>query len=345
MKKAILILLCCAMLVGAVSCGNHDYKKIVENDEELDNRVLSNREILENLAVVRCTLDYFKQKFPDCRMVSDDVDYCILKTGSLPNTYFYFQRLKGENGFSKYILESISAPADILLPEFLNLSFEEIANKVEYSFRPSELDIESAQTSNLYIYKDNFFYEIRASIHGETLTDAPVFIYPYSERYLPIESIDFLTPIKPNNVQPPYKDTLEDIVSKKIKLEEFNKSFTQTNIRIDGKYVFISVDEFLNVEFCFKQLTDPKHGRTEYILYSVTGNASILLPEYVGQEFFYLNQKTGIFEFIPNSLDIVSYEEDCSYKISFDDWKEYANLEGNIRVTLLPYTDTWVRPW
>ena len=359
MKKAILVLLCCAMLGAAVSCGNHDYKQTSENDEELVNKEISNintsvlldenspsnREILENLAAVRCTLDYFKQKFPNYRMVSDNVDYCTLKTNSLQNTYFYFQRLNGENGFSKYILQSISAPADILLPEFLNLSFEEITNKVEHSFRSPRLDIAANATSNLYIYKESFFYEVRGSVHGDQLTTEYVFIYPYSEGYLPIESIDSLTQINYKKFQQSYKDTLEDIICGKYSLEEFNKAFTQTNIRTNEKYVFASFYEFLNVEFCFKLLTDSIHGREDYILYSVTANASILLPDYVGQDFFYLNQKTRIFEFIPNSLDIVSYEENYSYKISYDDFKGYTKLKGNMPVTLLLYTDTWIRPW
>lgn len=357
MKKVTLILLCFAMICGSSACNNVDdgnlyknYDESIEKETETSNISTissdeynpSEREVLEELAATRCTLDGFKQKFSNYRFISDNNDYCVLKTDSFTNTYFGFKRISGENGFSKFVLESISAPADVLLPEFLDLSFEEIEDKFEHSFKTPQFDDKTSVTSNLYLYKENFFYEIRRFIHGEKLTEEAVFIYPYSETYLPMQCVNFSALTKPSDT---YKDILETIVSKRISLEEFNKVFTQNDIRIDGKYVFVSVDEFLNVEFCFKQFTDSIHGRSEYLIYSVTGKASILLPKYVGQNFFYLNQETGIFEFIHNSLDIVSYEENCSYKIYYDNLKGYNKLEDNIEVTLLPYTDTWVRPW
>ncbi len=350
MKKIILILLCLVMLCGVVSCDNssdialnkNGDKVIQEETDDISGDNISVRAILERLATARCSLDDFKQKFPDYRFVNDNIYGCVLKVKSLPNTYFSFKKLNGENGFSKYILESISAPADILLPEFLNLSFNEIESKFEDSFTSSTLDFVDVPTSNLYLYKETYFYEIRASIHGEKLTREAVFIYPYSDTYLPIETIDVSMQINLSNID---ENLLQDLVSKRISLDDFSELFTQNHLRTAGNCIFISVDEFHGVEFCFKSLVDSIHGRSVYVLHSVIGDASVLLPKYVGQDFFYLNQETGIFEFIHNSLDIVSYEENCSYKINYDDWKEYNKLESNIKVTLLSYTDTWVRPW
>ena len=214
---------------------------------------------------------------------------------------------------------------------FLNLSFNEIENKFEKSFTTPKLDLIDVPTSNLYLYKEAYFYEIRASIHGEKLTKEAVFIYPYSDTYLPIETINVSMQINLSNID---ENLLQDLVSKRISLEGFSELFTQNNLRTAEKCIFISVDEFHGVEFCFKSLVDSIHGRSVYVLHSVIGDASVLLPKYVGQDFFYLNQETGIFEFIHNSLDIVSYEENCSYKINYDDWKEYNKLESNPNIRI-----------
>ena len=144
MKKALLILLCFAMICGSSACnkvndGNlyKNYDESIEKETETSNISTissdeynpSEREVLEELAATRCTLDGFKQKFSNYRFISDNNDYCVLKTDSFTNTYFGFKRISGENGFSKFVLESISAPANVLLPELLELSFEEIEDK------------------------------------------------------------------------------------------------------------------------------------------------------------------------------------------------------------------------
>ena len=356
MKKIIIVLICCGMLTATVSCNKNVDIDFHKNEDEFTQKeiedidtstkqnkeTISDREILERLAAERCTLDDFKQKFPDYRFVNDNIYGCVLKTKSLPNTYFSFQRLNGENGFSKYILESISAPADVLLPEFLNLSFDEIEKNVEHSFMTTTLDVVCAPTSDLYVYKDNYFYEIRAHIHGEELTNEAVFIYPYSDQYLPLEEVDFSVYMKPGDDS---KTVLQNLVKERISIEAFNKLFTQNFMQTDEDYIFVSVDEFSNTKFCFKRLTDILHERSVYVLYSVIGNASLLLPEYVGQSFYSLNQSTGIFEFVSNSLDIVSYRDDFLYKICYDDIKENTILKENTPVILQPYNDTWVRPW
>ena len=312
-----------------------------ENTEEETTSISKEQlaEEIENIAKSCPTLDEFKAAYPDCRTVSESpdgtYDYVSVTSKSFPNATFMFERHFGENGYSKITLSSISAHASLLLPEYLNLKFTDIAELESELAKIEEYD---EGYSDLYIYREDFYYYISGCVHTSTLGADGIQIKMYNDK--------FLSPIKEEqsiNKNLETTELLKFLAKERCTYEEFQKAFTNlTVISEDESYITVCDNSLPNIEFNFCILKD-SGDKTQTVLNYICTTAEVILPDFVEMEAFDL-RKMGME--IANSSKynyrtLFYYENDCSFALKL----ESDMLEGDTTVYVIPYTDFWVRPW
>ena len=192
MKRILALCLVSVFLITAlVGCAFPN-----ENNEANDDIAKSERnliDVLEDIAVMRPSLDEFKQIYPDCRVLREDIDgsysNIIISTSKMPNVLFSFERYFGKNGYSGIYLSSINASASLILPEYVNMSIADILqNEGELAFY-KEIQNTDVTYGDVYIYRENFYYYIQGYAHPYKLGEDGMYIKLYDDSlFSPIEN-------------------------------------------------------------------------------------------------------------------------------------------------------------
>ena len=294
---------------------------------------------IENIANSHPTLDEFKAAYPNFRTVSESLDgtydYVSLTAKELPDATFTFKRHFGENGYSKITLSYISVPAYILLPQYLDMKFSDIVALEGDLATLTEYD---DGTTNLYIYRENFYYNISGQVHASTLGTYEIQIKTYNDM--------FLSPIKKEvsiNKNLETTDLLEFLSKERCSYEEFQKAFTNlTVISKDESSITVRANSLPNIEFNFCILKDSR-GKTQIVLNYIRTTAEVIFPNFVGVEVFDLRavgmETADASKY--NDRTLFYYDNNCSFVLKL----ESDVLLNNTTVYIIPYTDSWVRPW
>ena len=123
---------------------------------------------LENILAGNYTWEEFWRQYPNCRkeheFVNGEYSYFRVVCEEFPETFFCFSLVVGENGFSKMQLTAISARLDILLPDYVGCSFDDIiateGNRTGFTYADALYQERYGyRYDTLRIYRDDFFYE------------------------------------------------------------------------------------------------------------------------------------------------------------------------------------------
>ncbi len=208
MKKAILVLLCCAMLTTIVSCNKNndidletpDAVKDTANEniqqlKNINNKIAdTNTSSAQNKSMSAILNDILQQqyKWSDFNVIYPQYEIkaqsSIAINVTIPefeNVVFVFSGNLNDN-ISEYKIASINAAGDILLPEHFGKTFDQILSEeaAHASYVPSdELMQHLYKYEDIYIYRDNFYYYIRGYRHLNELTSEHIAMLYYSESH------------------------------------------------------------------------------------------------------------------------------------------------------------------
>lgn len=343
MKKALVFILILAMTICCfVACDFEECNENMSNNEDKLQEDFIN--IIEKIAASRPTLDEFKQMYPHSRTVKESIDgsysYIVISTPDIPDVLFSFERYFGENGFSKIYLTSINASAALLLPEYVNMSIEDILkNEGEHAWY-DKIEHESISYGDVYIYRDNFCYYIQGYVHPYKLGTDGIHIKLYDDSFFsPIE--ESTQKIDKNKIS--LSEMLTSLASGRCTLEKFKTTFDDWYI-VDEKEnsLVISSDSLPGIQLEFITIVDNLKNQKTVLSY-ITSSAELMMPEYIGMDRYEMRE-AGLEMPRNNEFDykiLFLYEE--NYCLCTNPNTEY--LENNSTVYVVPYTDSWIRPW
>lgn len=357
MKKCVLMCLVLSLflsvLVGCCFSKESSIDNTESNKETFDYVANGNieteknfKEILEQIAAMRPTLDEFKQMYPDCRTLRESIDgsysYIDISTSQMPDILFSFERYFGKNGYSQIYLTSINVNASLVLPEYINMSIEDILeNEGELAFY-QEIRNDDITYGDVYIYREDFYYYIQGYVHPNKLGEDGVYIKLYNDSlFSPIEN-KFLDIETETNIDSVHQ-LLKNLSVNKCTLDQFKTIFNDCHIVNENESsITIVCDSLKEIEFEFRILTDDLN-KAKTVLSYIKARANIIMTDYVGLERYEL-VKAGMEMPRNNDFDyhyLFLYEEEYCICINL-----YTDvLENDTAVYIIPYTDSWIRPW
>ena len=311
-------------------------------DTEEETSSISKADLAKEIELIATscpTLDEFKAAYPDCRAVSESPDgtynYVSVTVKSLPNATFTFERHFGENGYSKITLSSISAPASLLLPEYVNLKFADIR---EIESELAMIEEYGEGHSDLYVYRESFYYYISGLTHASVLGSYDIQIKTYND--------SFISPIKKDlsiSKSIEAADLVKLLAKERCTYEQLQKAFPNlTVVSEDESSITVCSDTLPNIEFVFCILSD-NYGKTKTVLNYIRTTAEVALPDYIGIDALDLC-KMGMETADSskyNDRTLFFYDSHCSFAFKL----ESDVLLSNTTVYVIPYTDSCVRPW
>lgn len=156
---------------------------------EVDPQTKAKRAELEALIADKPTLDEFKEMYPTAVCKENETTYGMYVYVTLPDdetAEFTFRRApKNSEGREEDLtkplrLWKITAKSDILLPEYIGMTYPEMIEnelvKVEYDDA-----VGAGRITLFYIYRRNFYYDINYYFHG---------IYLQSNKNISINAYD-----------------------------------------------------------------------------------------------------------------------------------------------------------
>ena len=181
------LLLICSFLAGCFGAPSvADGSDTLESTEaqttspgapEVDPQAAAKRAELEALIEDAPTLDEFKEMFPTAICEENETTYGLYVYVTLPDdataTFTFRRAPKNSEGVEEDLtkplsLWKITAKSDILLPEYIGMTYSEMIEnelvKVEYDDA-----VGAGRITLFYIYRRNFYYDIDYYFHGAYL--------------------------------------------------------------------------------------------------------------------------------------------------------------------------------
>ena len=208
MKKIIIALLCCAMLMLTISCCKNDNINLktantvkdttsenIQQYENINNKVYnanisssqnkSISKILNNILQQQYKWSDFKVIYPKYEITAQSSIAINVTIPEFENIVFTFSGNLSDN-ISEYKMASVNAPGDILLLEHFGKAFDQILleEAAHASCIPAdELMQHLYKYEYIYIYRDDFYYYIRGYRHLNELTSEHIAMFCYSESH------------------------------------------------------------------------------------------------------------------------------------------------------------------
>ena len=213
MKKTILVLLFCAMLVATASCNTSDDTDLestaaittiqpadstsnalstpsdtTPKDTETNNVENESPTIVEtfnNILQKQYTFSQFNSIYPQYEITSKSPVAINVEIPEFEDVIFVFSgEMNGD--ISTFTMASVNAGGDVLLPEYFEKTFDQIKSE-----EPENVTFVAAhemfhhlyQYEEIYIYRDDFYYYIRGFRHGTELTSDNIAMFLYDETH------------------------------------------------------------------------------------------------------------------------------------------------------------------
>lgn len=198
MKNILLCFLCCAMLFSTVSCNKsgktnsektNDLIQISDIEDSVTNYIgnesTSIVEKLNKILQKKYTWTIFSAIYPQHEITAQSTLSMNVIVPEFENVVFVFSGALTSN-ISEYKMVSVNAGGDILLPEYLNKTFDEIISKESECANyvlSDDLMQHLYKYEDIYIYRDNFYYYIRGFRHLNKLTSDHIAMFLYDETH------------------------------------------------------------------------------------------------------------------------------------------------------------------
>ncbi len=342
MKKILIfVLIITATICSFVACDYEKNNKNMSNNEDKPQEELI--DIMDRLASTRPTLDEFKQMYPDYRIVGESIDgsysYIHISTPDMPEVLFVFERYFGKNFYSQIYLTTICAGADLLLPEYLGMSIEDILEKEGESALYKSLS-EQVSYGDVYIFRENFCYYIQGYVHPNELYENGIHIKLYNDSFFSqIEE----KPLGIEKNAESLSEILKSLAESRCTLEQFKTIFNDWSVLYEKEgSIVITSDSLPGIQLDFITIVDNlKNQKT--VLSCITASAQLLMPEYIGMDRYEMRE-AGLEMPRNKEFDyhiLFLYEENYCLCTNPDT----ERLENDSAVYIIPYTDSWIRPW
>ena len=366
MKKRIFAILLSALLVANVSACNYVPEKGMdetagsEGDVSTDKTNLTDCESmrvqLENILASNYTWEEFRYQYPNCRktdeFINGEYSYFRVVCEEFPETFFIFELVIGENGFSKIQLNAISARLEVVLPEYVNMSFDDIiateGDHAGFTYA-DEVYQERYRYDTLHIYRDDFFYETTSYLQqGDILQEYKIVMRRYYGKNLRPCNLEADISNDPNVT---WTESIESLVVTRCSLETFQKSYPDTEIFEETETsVTVTTTNFPQVKFVFQKAVDVWIGFERTILETAVIDASALFPEYVGADDSTLlaNGFERENRVIRDKHYMFFYKESTLYVMDLGMTSENVpirEIRSDTAIYVYPYSEQWVRPW
>lgn len=347
MKRIVVLCLSIVIVLAAfVGCDWEENNENLSNNKENSDKPQTQEElidIIDRLAYARPTLDEFKQMYPDYRIVDESIDgsysYIHISTPEMPEVVFGFERYFGKNFYSQIYLTTITAGADLLLPEYLGMSIEDILGKEgESAFYKSVS--EHVSYGDVYIFRESFCYHIQGYVHPNKLYENGIHIKLYNDSFFSqIEE----KPLGIEKNAESLSETLKSLTESRCTLEQFKTIFNDWSVLYKKENsIVITSDSLPGIQLEFITIVDNlKNQKT--VLSCITASAQLLMPEYIGMDRYEMRE-AGLEMPRNKEFDyhiLFLYEENYCLCTNPDT----ERLENDSAVYIIPYTDSWIRPW
>ncbi len=192
-KKRILSMLLTAALLAAplTACDTEDDKIDTQNTEATAsgaNTATKENSTVEALNAIlqnEYTLQDFSALYPQYEIDAQSNMSINIIVPEFENVVYVFSGSLTDD-ISEYKMVSVNSGGDILLPEYLNKTFDEILSVegTHASSVPSDDIVQHLYKYEfVYIYRENFYYYIRGFIHGNKLTSENIAMLRYDETH------------------------------------------------------------------------------------------------------------------------------------------------------------------
>jgi len=197
MKKTILVLLFCGILVATASCNANDTidsqtTAAITSSQPADStsRPTKNEtptivETFNNILQKQYTFSQFNSIYPQYEITSKSPVAVNVEIPEFEDVIFVFSgEMNGD--ISNFTMASVNAGGDVLLPEYFEKTFDQIKSE-----EPENVTFVAAhemfhhlyQYEEIYIYRDDFYYYIRGYRHGRKLTSDHIAMFLYDETH------------------------------------------------------------------------------------------------------------------------------------------------------------------
>lgn len=369
MRNKLLAILLSALMAANISACSYVPEKGMdetagsEGDVSTDRTnqsqlITHNRVQLENILASNYTWEEFRCQYPNCRkadeFINGEYSYFRVVCEEFPETFFVFDLVIGENGFSEIQLEAISAKLEVVLPEYVNMSFDDIiateGDSVGFTYADELYEEKYGfRYDRLHIYRNDFFYETTAHLQqGDVLKEHMIVMRRYSGKNLRPCNLEADLSIDPNAT---WTESIENLVVTQCSLETFQKNYPDTEILEETETsVTVTTPVFPQVKFVFQKAVDVWIGFERTILETAVIDASALFPEYVGADDSTLLANGFELEnrVMRDKHYMFFYKESTLYVVDLGMTSGNTpihEIRSDTAIYVYPYSEQWIRPW
>lgn len=197
MKKTILVLLFCGILVAAASCNANDTidsqtTAAITSSQPADSTSLPTKnetptivETFNNILQKQYTFSQFNSIYPQYEITSQSPVAINVEIPEFEDVIFVFSgEMNGD--ISTFTMASVNARGGVLLPEYYGKTFDQIKSEEPENVNlvpTDEIMQHLYQYEEIYIYRDDFYYYIRGYRHGRELTSDHIAMFRYDETH------------------------------------------------------------------------------------------------------------------------------------------------------------------